>query len=31
MTGLTPNDAQTVRIDLDVPYGINARVSACVE
>lgn len=31
MTGLAPNDAQTVRIDLDVPFGINARVLACVE
>ena len=31
MTGLTPNDAQTVRIDLDVPFGINARVSACID
>lgn len=31
MAGLSRNDAQTVRIDLDVPFGINARVSACVE
>ena len=31
MTGLTPSDAQTVRIDLDVPFGINARVSACID
>ena len=31
LAGLTPSDAQTVRINLDVPFGINPRVSACVE
>lgn len=31
MTGLGPTDAQTVRIDLDVPFGINARVVACLD
>ena len=31
MTGLTPNDAQTVQIDLDVPFGVNARVAACLD
>lgn len=31
MTGLGPAGAQTVRIDLDVPFGINARVAACTD
>ena len=35
MAGLGPNGgpegAQTVRIDLDVPFGINAHVAACYE
>ncbi len=29
--GLFAEGAQTVRIDLDVPFGINARVTACYD
>lgn len=31
MSGLFAEGAQTVQIDLDVPFGINARVSACYD
>lgn len=29
--GLFADGVQTVRIDLDVPFGINARVKACYD
>ena len=31
LAGLGPDGAQTVRIDLDVPFGLNARVAACFD